>query len=101
MISDKMIEAAVVAMKDKDHTWRQVDDIIMASIGAAWARFYLGDKDTWPKTEYAPSGKAWLCLTHYNDGTLSADNIFISAARWSGCMAYCDPADLMPNWSKT
>jgi len=69
--------------------------VIEHGIDAAWTTFDLEDRATWPKSEYAPSGKAWLWMD--SEGYFEVCPWFGTAANIIGSHMekYADPADLM------
>jgi len=82
----------------RDNPLDMEKEYAQAVINAAWTTFDPEDKETWPKSEYAPSGVLWLRIFIPN-----SIKIAISQATWGGSpsgwrltAAYADPADLMP-----
>lgn len=99
MVSKKQIEAATCYMTEQNDMF--AGDLVSDVVTAAWTRFDPENSTTWPQEQFAPSGMKWAQM--YSDGiergefTGSMPNMIM----WADCIAYADPADLMPVWGKT
>ncbi len=105
-ISEKMAEAAwtqrATLWGAKRNSRAGISSIVQAAIDEAWTRFDPEDKETWPKSTYAPSHKMWACVNSNGD----IENCVFTNPRnfdWGevGITKYADPADLMSQEGET
>ena len=106
-MKQEMIDAAHHALAgdpstDPDAT---LESVLQAAINAAWTEFNPDNPDTWPKSEYAPSGMPWLCKNVSGElKSLLWDFEHIGGAFYDpiydvflyDIVIVCDPADLLP-----
>lgn len=70
-----------------------------------WHRFDPDVVDTWPETAKAPSGRRWVTIDEtgcWPEVAFEQPSHLPVTASWkkAGIVAYADPADLKPQWSK-
>lgn len=80
-------------------------DIIQAYLSERWKLFNAEDESTFPKTEYAPSGKQWLVKLHEIKPSLYGSRWDKARNRWAvfnnnRVVYYLDPADILPKEDK-
>ena len=99
-LPDKAIEAAHDAWEKQPNNFGLdlcVIAAIQAAINALWTPFDPQDPETWPKSEYAPSGKPWL--VEFVNGALASSKFrdgHVCDGWWSTVIRYTDPIHITP-----
>jgi len=65
-------------IKAKEMARSVADGAIQAAINSLWTPFDPQDPETWPKSEYAPSGDAWLYRYKTRFGIRCGSSCFIN-----------------------
>lgn len=97
-VSDKMAHA--ICGYFLYYPFAKLKEFLQEGINAAWHRFDPEDPETWPKSEYAPSGLPWLWIKVENGAVLLNTARFIHPEfeyAVLNTVRYCDPADIMPS----
>lgn len=102
MISQRMKDAAWAMMHkllpNGPNNNLYLEQAVQAAIYEAWPAFDPEDKATWPKSDYAPSGRMWLKL--HRDGSFDFGTWRKNHVLWIGpnfdITHYADPADIGP-----